>query len=55
MIETFLFLVVYTGIIGATGFLMGRVFYRDEKQLRKIGATSAPPRTQHPPSKPLRQ
>jgi len=36
MITTFLFLLVYTGIAGATGFLMGRVFYRNEKQLRKI-------------------
>jgi hypothetical protein len=36
MITTFLFLMVYTGIVGATGFLMGRVFYRNEKQLRKI-------------------
>lgn len=33
MIETFLFLLVYTGIVGATGFLMGRVFYLNEKQL----------------------
>jgi hypothetical protein len=36
MIETFLFLMVYTGIVGATGFLIGRVIYRNEKQLRKI-------------------
>ena len=36
MIATFLFLMVYTSIVGATGFLMGRAFYRNEKQLRKI-------------------
>lgn len=36
MIATFLFLLLYTGIVGATGFLMGRVFYNNEKQLRKI-------------------
>jgi hypothetical protein len=36
MITTFLFLMVYTSIVGATGFLMGRVFYLNEKPLRKI-------------------
>ena len=36
MITTFLFPIVYAVTIGAAGFLMGRVFYRNEKQLRKI-------------------
>jgi hypothetical protein len=36
MIATFLFLMVYTSIVGATGFLIGRVLYLNEKQLRNF-------------------
>ena len=36
MITTFLFLMVYTSIVGAAGFLMGRVFPYPEEKPRKI-------------------